>query len=264
MSAVLLDEVIVPASNGLRFVDAATGQPVQDGLRCSLLRRRDHGLIASAQTTPAGVHHWPAIDAHWRDRPQPVPPAQALADVRVDDLFGRFLPLTVAWPLPPALGASLYGSVQLGQIGLLSTPQRPAPPGFASVFAQLVWQADGTPAAWARVTLTNLQGRVYEGCCDAQGRLALHLPLARPQHDPATQSTFASVAMKVFFDPTLAAKAPQAPDALAWRLQTEVRALARADEATALDTLHLEVGRPAAPVTEGLLPRRSELRLVAL
>ena len=266
MAALLRDELMLPASTGISFIDAATGQAVRDGLQCTLLRRRDGAALARASTTPSGVHHWPGLDSRWA-APDPLLPA--LADLRVYDLFERFLPLSLAWPIPAAIVATQIGGVRLAHVSLLSAPQRLAPPGFASVFAQLIWQdAAGltSPAAWARVMLTDLQGRVSLGSCDAQGCLAVHLPLARPQLDPLTKAAFAVVAVKLFLDPGLALSARRlsAPDVLAWAAQTEVRALARADEATALNSLRLEVGRAAVPVTEGLLPRRSELRLVAL
>lgn len=260
--AALLDEVILPAGAGLGFVDAATGQPIQYGLHCTLVRRRDGAQIAHARTTPSGVHHWPELDARWR-APDGSLPAQA--DVRVHDEAGRFLPLTLAWPLPSAVVAALPGPARLARVSLLSAPQRPAPPGLASVFARLVWQATGAPAAWARVTLTTALGQVTQGSSDDQGVLTVHLPLPRPQRDALTGATFANVEFKLFFDPALALAASRlgAPDALAWAAQTEVRALARADQATARDSLRLELGRAAVPITKGLVPRRSELRLVA-
>ena len=261
--AALLDHVILPASAGLTFVDAATGQPVLDGLQCTLMRRRDGKAIASAHATPSGVHHWPELDERWRSSDTSVP---AQADVLVRDEFERFLPLSLAWPLADAVGTTLMGAVRLARISLLSAPARPSPPGYASVFAHLIWQATAAPAAWARVTLTNAQGQVVPGSCNDQGLLSVHLPLGRPQRDAGTGATFAVVDLKVFFDPALALAASPlgAPDALAWATQTEVRALARADQTTALDSLRLEVGRAAVPITQGLVPRRSELRLVSV
>ena len=262
--AALLDTLILPAGAGLAFTDAATGQPVRAGLRCTLRRRRDGATLGFAQASPGGVHHWPELDARWRS-PDPLQPPQA--DVLVQDEMDRFLPLSLAWPLPAAVTTVLESGARLARLSLLSAPQRPAPPGCASVYAQLRWQSDAAPAAWARLTLSTALGQVTQGCCDAQGVLALHLPMARPQRDAVTGALFANFALACFADRALAAAALRlaAPDALAWAAQAQVRALARADdEAIALESLRIEVGPAAVPITQALVPRVSELRLVAL
>ncbi len=268
MAAVLTslrDDLVLPASAGLLFIDAATGQPVQDGLHCALLLRRNRTVLGRAVQSISGVHHWPELSARWRDALPPL-----LADVLVTDALGRFLPLAVAWPLPASLGGTLVGTRRLVRLPLLSAPARTAPPGQASVNALLVWHATQQPAAWARVLLTDASGRTSLGSCDAAGRLALHLALPRPQRpavDPPPPGVVTATGnLQVFFDPGLrpAAERLAAPDVLAFNSQPEVRALARADQTTALDGLRLEVGQPAVPTTAGLAPALSELRLVPL
>ncbi len=274
MSAVLArlrDDWVLPASAGLLFIDAATGQPVQDGLQCELLLRRNRRSLGRALCSPSGVHHWPALHARWRDAP-PLPlvdvRADVLADVLVTDIRSRFLPLAIGWPLPASLGGEQVGTQRLVRVPLLSAPARDAPPGYASVYALLVWHATQQPAAWARVLLTDAAGRISQGGCDAAGRLALHLALPRPQrpavNPPPPGVVSATVSLQVFFDPALgtAAERLAAPDLLAFSNQAEVRALARADQTTALDALRLEVGHPAVPTTAGMAPALSELRLV--
>ena len=105
---------------------------------------------------------------------------------------------------------------------------------------------------------------------DAGGRLTLHLPFPRPERKlpksppEPVQSVSATITLRLFHDPAvgseaLAAGAPWLP---AWNTQPEVRALARTDAADAFGPLRLEPGRPGVPITEGLPPNRSELRLV--
>jgi len=252
--AALLDQVVLRASAGLGFVDASSGLPVLDGLRCRLIRPDGH-LLGIAAQTPSGVHHWPALPAQWRDAAAP-----QLADVIVEDLQQRFLPLSVPWPFPAGLPASVHGGVRLLRLSLNSAPQRPLPPGMASISALLVWQAAARPAAWVRVSASDALGRVFLGCSDAEGRLALHLPMPRPSR-PAVD---APVGLRFFFAPL--AQAPKLPNLPTWLAQPEVRALARVDApASALDAWRITAGQSTTPVTEGLdEPRRSELRLVPL
>ena len=128
-----LDELVLPASDALGFVDSATGEAVTAGLVCSLVLRRDGQLLGRSRNTPSGVHHWPDLSDRWR---QPTPPV--LADVFVRDELERFLPLSLPWPLPIALtgqliGNTVFGAARLLRVSLLSAPGRRAPPGMASI-----------------------------------------------------------------------------------------------------------------------------------
>jgi hypothetical protein len=238
-----LDELVLPAGDALSFVDSVTGQPVIDGLRCTLVLRRGLRVLGQAVRTAGGVHHWPELPERWRE---PAPAAPAFADVVVVDEQERFLPLTLPWPLPAApvgqvIGGSVFNGVRLLRVSLLSAP-----------------------AGWARVSLTDVDGRVHEGSCDAEGRLSLHLPAPRP-----LRAAPAPVApeLHVYFDPALAAAARRfgvqvIPDALAWAAQPEVRALARQGDPDPLPPPPLLAAEPAVLGTQGLVPRRSELHLV--
>ena len=263
MNARLLDTLAIPAGCGLRFVDAYAGQSIVDGLRCTLRRRRDRRLLGIGTPTPSGIHHWPELASPWRD-PASSPPAAALAEVLIEDSQQRFLPLLLAWPPVPDTPYTT-----LRTITLCSAPARRAPAGAATVHALL---ADGTgrPAAWARVLASDAQGHSTLGMSDAGGRLTLHLPFPRPERKAPSSppepvlAVGTTITLRLFHDPAvgseaLAAGAPWLPD---WNTQPEVRALARTDAADAFGPLRLEPGRPGVPLTEGLPPNRSELRLV--
>jgi len=182
MSAVLLESLVLQATTGVRFIDAWSGQPITDGLCCTLYRRRDGAVLAREATTPSGVHHWPELSPPWNanDASPPSPPSAALAEVLVEDLLDRFLPLRLEWP--PRRDRD---DMPLATFTLASAPQRPVPPGAASIHALLV-DTTSQPAAWARVLVTDAQGRSTQGGSDAAGRLSLHLPFPRPERRPLT------------------------------------------------------------------------------
>ena len=259
-----LDEVVLPAGDALAFLDAATGQPVQAGLRCTLVLRRGGKLLGRSVATPSGVHHWPDLPERWRD---PAPAAPIFADVVVRDEQERFQPLSLPWPLPATpigqiVGGSVFGGTRLLRVNLLSAPARRAPAGMASVYGLLVWQASGEPAGWARVRLTDGDGRVHEGASDAEGRLSLHLPLPRPNRPGSPPGPVSQLA--VFADSALAAAALGlgAPDVLAFAAQPQVLALnAAADAVTAYAVPAFVPGEPLILATLGLPPAHRELRL---
>ncbi len=289
MSAVLLESIVLPASTGLCFIDAWSGQPITDGLRCTLYRRRDGAMLAREATTPSGAHHWPDLPPPWSaDSTSPLsPPAAALAEVLVEDLFDRFLPLRLEWP--PQRDRD---DRPLATFTLVSAPQRPVPPGAASIHALLV-DAASQPAAWVRVLVTDAQGRSTQGGSDAAGRLSLHLPFPRPERRPLASppggpadsppepppAPGALVTLRVFYDASVGVEAAAtaarlratvaqpvagAPLLSAWLAQSEVRALARIDATDALGPVRLEPGRPAVARTQGLPTNHSELRLAPL
>lgn len=287
MSARLLETLLLPADAGLRFLDACTRQPVTDGLRCTLYLRRGGRVLGLAVATPSGVHHWPNLAPRWRGglgsslvSPPVSPPAPAnawLAEILVEDRLDRYLPLRLPWPAEPDAG-----SPQLSTMTLCSAPQRGAPSGAATVHALLADGA-GAPAAWVRVLVTDAQSRTTVGMSDAAGRLTLHLPCPRPERrmttsppdsPPAAPGMGSAISLRVFHDPALGAEAlaaagqdghlPVAPFLPGWSAQPEVRALARVGASDPCGPLRLEVDRPSVPVTEGLPPNRSELRLAPL
>ena len=279
MSEVLLDTLILPAQMGLRFLDAHSQQPIVDGLHCTLFRRRDGRPIGVATATPGGVHHWPDLAAPWRSdlASPPLPPQSSRAEVVVEDRLERFLPVRLAWPTEPD-----SDSPCLATITLCSAPQRNAPAAAATVHALLATET-GAPAAWARVLATDAQSRATTGMSDAAGRLTLHLPFPRPERrvaksppdsPPAAPGMGAAITLQIFHDPGVGDEAvaaaaagspgPTAPFLPGWSAQPEVRALARIGATDAFGPLRLEPDRPSVPVTDGLPPNRSELRLMPL
>lgn len=260
------DELRLPAGAGIAFVDAATGQAVVQGLTCRLLLRRDSALLGRARVTTSGVHHWPDLAERWRAAG---PAAPVWADVLVQDEQERFLPLSLTWPLPAApsgqvLDVTALGGARLLRVSLLSAPGRSTPPGLASLYGLLAWQADGAPAAWARVSYLDGDGRVHDGGCDAQGRLALHLPRPRPDRPGSPPAPAAQ--LRVFADPALAAAARRlgAPDVLAFAAQPEVRARRDAAGDAAYAPPPFVTGEPLVLATLGLPPAQRELRLAPL
>lgn len=278
MNDAVLERVALPAGLAIRFVDAATGRPIVDGLRCRLRLGPRLPPRASA-VSASGVHHWPDLagrPAGASPPSPPSPPAASGAELRVDDALGRFLPLRLDWP---ADGAD---PLRPTTIVLYGAPGRPAPAGCASVHALL--EAGGRPAAWARVTLTTAGGPPRVGMSDAAGRLTLHLPAPAPSRrvagsppaepsppvDGPVPSTLVELAFHhaagVAEDAEAAARTaddagPEAPQRARWLAQPACDALADAD-GTRLGTARLSATAPLVLRTAGLPPGRSELRLV--
>lgn len=264
-----LDALRLPAGDAIHFVDTATGALVREGLSCTLVLRRGGALLGRAVVSPSGAFHWPELPERWRQALPAAPGVPALADVIVRDAQQRFLPLSLPWPLPAAPAgqieaATLLGSARLLRVKLLSAPGRHAPPGAASVYGLLAWQAGGQPAAWARLSLTDADGRVHEGATDAEGRLALHLPQPRP-HRPGTPPLPAAD-LRVFADPAFgpASQVPGVPDVLAFASQPPARALADAAAAVSYVPPAFIAGEPLILATLGLPPAHRELRLAPL
>ncbi|WP_028310491.1 hypothetical protein [Derxia gummosa] len=230
MAVVPAIDLVLRTTTGLRLIDAWSGQPVTDGLRCALRRVRDGREIARAAVSAGGVHHWPGLRWPWNaddlagraaaGDPSPPAPPQALAEIVVEDPLGRFLPLRLDWPLPPdAPGGALASLV------LPSAPGRVAPPGSAGITGLLLLDpppgspagTEPPPAAFARVLAADGQGRNTEGMTDAAGRLALHLPFPRPERKPQSSPPAsppelapppgAPVTLRVFHDPAVVAEA---------------------------------------------------------
>lgn len=269
MATLPIETLALAAGPGLRFVDAWSGQPVSDGLACTLRRKRDGKPLAREAVTASGVHRWPGLRAPWTAT-SPSPPHAALAEVLVEDTLDRFVALRLDWPPAPDTPGGLLATVTLP-----SAPGRLAPPGAATV-AGLLATEDGRSVAWARLQVTDAAARTTEGMSDRAGRFALHLPFPRPERRPAASPPasppagpgarpVALATLRVFHDPALAAEAgADAPLARAWLAQPEVRALGGLDPLETLGPIALEPGQPAVPRTGGLPPDHSELRLAPL
>ncbi|MFT7774374.1 hypothetical protein [Roseateles sp.] len=250
----LREPLPLPAGDSLAFVDAASGKPVVTGLRCSLVLRHGGRLLGRSSVTPAGLHLWPNLPERWRE-----PQVQAFADVVVRDEQQRFQPLSLPWPLSARpvgqiIGGTVLGSSRLVRVGLFGAPARRAPPGATSVYGLLVWEADGAPAAWARVRLIDREGRAHEGASDAEGRLGLHLP----------RSCGPVAELRVHADPAMGAASLGlgAPDVLAFARQPAARALAHARGNAMYVPATAITGEPLILATQGLPPAYCELRLV--
>lgn len=261
-----LDDLLLPAGDGLAFIDGASGEAVMAGLRCSLVLRHGGKLLGRSRMTVSGVHHWPELSQRWR---QADPAAPVFADVLVRDELARFQPLSLPWPLPVVpvgqiIGGTVLGGARLLRVSLLSAPARRAPPGMASVYGLLTWQASGEAAAWARVSYFDGDGRVHDGGSDAEGRLSLHLPLPRPNRPGSPPAPAAQ--LRVFADPALATASLGlgAPDVLAFAAQPEVRALADAALSDAYAPPAFVTGEPLILATLGLPPAHRELRLAPI
>ena len=165
MSGALLEQLMLPARPGLRFLDAYSGQAIVDGLRCTLYRRRDRRALGVGLVTPSGVHHWPELAAPWRREPasQPLPPQSSHSELIVEDRFDRYLPLRLPWPPEPD-----GDSAPITNVTLASAPQRSAPPGAATLHG-LLTDEPGFPAAWVRVLATDAQSRTTVGMSDGGG-----------------------------------------------------------------------------------------------
>jgi len=251
-----LDRPRLPVGEALVFVDLASGDLITTGLRCSLVQRGGGRLLGRSVVTPSGLHVWPDLPVRWRQ-----PQESFCADVLVRDELQRFQPLTLPWPLPPRPVGQIrsdrvLGGMRLMRVGLLSAPTRRPPPGVCSVYGLLAWQANGEPAAWARVNLIDGEGRVHEGASDAEGRLALHLP-------PPRSGSVGVAALQVFADPCLEAASMGlgAPDVLAFADQPVVLALADVEGQAAYLPGALAAHEPLILASQGLPPAHRELRL---
>lgn len=137
---------------GLRFVDAATGLPVREGLRVSAhVRRAEHELVRSRDGAAWGLH----LD--------PAPPAGPVA-VRVADAARRFLPAIAE------VGAGMTTHA------LASAPARPVPPGYAEVRATVLEEGpEREPLPGLRLTVT-VAGTPATGYADERGDVLVCLP----------------------------------------------------------------------------------------
>lgn len=190
---VVIERLTLLAPLGVRFVDAATGEIVLDGLAASAypLGHPDSSIPAFANMS--GVYAWRGLPgmrqvehgagdaAFWQN-----PPAKRTFTVQVIDLAQRFLPCSFAveapvkgiftWPC----GAASPPTPPLG-VPLYSAPGRGAPAGMAVVRASLWDTTAQKAAAWAVAEVYSDGLLLASGMADNRGELALLFPYPEPQ-----------------------------------------------------------------------------------
>jgi hypothetical protein len=221
---------------GLRFWDLATRTFVGDDLDVTAFPQGHERLVSRASPSPSGVwgiHHLAGLAAFERAlapgarAPSPVDDAfWASPDlggaprpyvIRVTDPRRRFLPIEVVVPAPARwiFEWSVPGATRLpagpgGAIPLFSSPARKAPPGMATLRADLSSPPTATddkprPAAWALVAASLGGSALAFGLSDAEGRATLFFPWPEASNGvdtapPLTDRTW-DLALSAWFDP---------------------------------------------------------------
>lgn len=180
---------------GIDFWDILSEAPITDGLVATARVVDSRGPHIPSRRTPAGVHAFMGIPG-LRDVEFPKPGTsndfdlpsgiQVLVDVTVEDLLGRFVS-TVVQLSAPKRGLARWSDAIAGcptlawsipedsPVFLLTAPTREIPSTFATVRAQLVERATGSPAAHA-VMRAQIAGRLFWGVADHTGAVALPFP----------------------------------------------------------------------------------------
>lgn len=200
---------------GYRFLDAATGAPVRDGLRV-LARPVGGGRVVEGYRTASGAVAFgvlPGLRALAMPGPDPAPPDRAFW-VEVADLEGRFATVRTRVSVPRRGGSPPEAVSALADFYLFSTPSRPSPPGAAEVRVDLV--ANGEPAALA-VVEAEVEGRTHFGIADEWGRAVVYVPYPAASialtgsppsgAAPLTDQTW-PVTLRVRYEPDAVAFAP--------------------------------------------------------
>lgn len=189
----VLERLTLTAALGLVFRDTATGERVGSGLSVEVYRKSLPGARATARPNASGVyvlHEAPGLgvsrfgagdEEFWAAQPE-LPGFV----VEVSDSERRFLPFSFEVEL---FQRGVYGfdsplaassPPEPTTVPLYSAATRKAPPGFATVRAEL-WDADSdAPAAWAVVEARAAGRLAARGLSDDAGRLALLFPYPAP------------------------------------------------------------------------------------
>jgi hypothetical protein len=189
VTATVIERLAHVVPLGLRLRDAVTGELVSDGMRVRVIPLR-RGKPCDAYRTPSGVFAARAIPGlrDWETRDVgadglPVTVAAEPAPVRVEvtDALGRFHDFATEIELPCGLYTPDCASPPAGaDVPMFSRPGRPRPAGMAVVRAQLVDEADGTPAAYARLEVTPVGAPTAVGIADARGEVMVWLRYPMP------------------------------------------------------------------------------------
>jgi hypothetical protein len=186
------DRITRVALLGCRFIDAATRQPVCEGLSVTLFPAKQPRLQAVAQRTSSGVyalHRVPGMGqmdvglgdaAFWAT-------AKAMAKdhvVEVRDQLGRYLPMSWHTQLPTLgpFGTSSSPSGLPEPVALYASHSCVAPPSLAVVRAHLRSRAaqDQPQLRHAMLTATCAGKQVGQGFANEDGQIALVFAYPEP------------------------------------------------------------------------------------
>lgn len=171
---------------GLRFVDAATGAYVTNGLNVMAWQiGTTYPLFAATRAPSSGVYGYcslPGLEKYVRGElaltdfcaDDDAPPTYFLV---VEDGARRFLPQLHRLCLPKA---------ELFEIALYSNPARALSPAIGTIRGQVVLKTAGDPppASWAVVSAQFNGGTVYETVGDERGAFVLFVPYPKPGTPP--------------------------------------------------------------------------------
>jgi hypothetical protein len=175
---VILETTSYHAPLALRGIDATSGAEVGDGLVAVAWPQGDPGSARTAVRSPVstllgfgmlpGLHSQELVLA----QPGATPSGPAVSPlpfvVTVTDTLGRFLPeaMVIEAPVTAPVDVTLY-----------STPARPRPPGWATVYGEVQVHLDATPAGWAFLDITDGTAAYrYWTVADQAGRFLFYLP----------------------------------------------------------------------------------------
>jgi hypothetical protein len=269
MSTLVIERFAHVAPVGVRLLDTATGRGVDTDLAVRFVPPFP-GRPTDAFRTPSGVfgahglrglRSWELRDVRPDGVPLDADPVSLPFRVEVRDGSGRFHPFCADVTLPAGgLLAVPCGSPpgsppdeEHRSLPLYSLASRPVPPGTAVVRAQLLHEADRSPAAFAALEVTPRAGAApVRGIADARGEVAVLFPYPQPAglagsppagtKQPLSKSSW-TVTVKVFL-PTVASPPDAAtlPD-LCTFLDQSPATLLTASPPAELTEAKLEYGR---------------------
>jgi hypothetical protein len=181
-----LERIIRRGVLGLRFIDAATGAHVTDGLNVLAWQiGTSYPLFAATRAPSSGVYGYrslPGLEKYVRGEREltdycadaNAPPTYFLV---IEDGARRFLPQLQRLCLPKAA---------LFEVPLFSNPARNLGAALGTLRGQVMLKQPGdpTPAAWAVVTAQFNSGPIYETVSDERGLFALFVPYPKPATPP--------------------------------------------------------------------------------
>lgn len=216
---------------GVRFVDPANGKPVHDGLRVALYPESRPDRRCDAYVTAGGVfavQRVPDLGAFDRGDGRRAFWQTALGTpkpyvVEVQDLLGRFMPMSLrtTLPTPGPFGTGPLASGLPPAVPLVSAATRRAPPAAAVVRADLL-DTDGRPLKHAMLIVRCAGHEVGSGIADKQGRVAVMFNHPEPAADSAFEWTldlqlFCAAPATGITDPALPAAPPERAQLMAQR-----------------------------------------------